>query len=154
VPAPFRYDRSFDFRVRPRDLWSVLIQTDRYPEWWPWLRGLDGAELHVGAVAHCVVQGPLPYTLRFDVVVESVVPQERIATQVRGDLSGPAVLEVASHPDGSSARLQWALELQDRVLRPLARFARPAMVWAHDRVIEVGLREFERVALNGDAPAQ
>jgi uncharacterized protein YndB with AHSA1/START domain len=154
LAPPFRYDRSFEFDVAPRDLWSVLTQTDRYPEWWPWLRDFDRAEIEAGAVASCVVQGPLPYTLRFEVVVESVVPEERVATQVRGDLSGPAVLELTERPGGSSARLQWSLELRDRLLRPLSRVARPAMVWAHDRVIEIGLREFERVALNGDGRAR
>jgi len=154
VSAPFRYDRSFDFRVPPGELWSVLARTDRYPEWWPWLRSFDGAALEEGAVARCVVQGPLPYSLRFDVVVECVVPEERVVTQVRGDLAGPAVLELGARSDGSSARLTWTLELRDRLLRPLAMLTRPAMVWAHDRVIEVGLREFERVALDGHGDGQ
>jgi hypothetical protein len=51
--------------------------------------------------------------------------------------------------DGSVARLVWSLELRDSFLRPLSFIARPAMVWAHDRVIELGLRDFERRALNG-----
>jgi hypothetical protein len=35
----------------------------------------------------------------------------------------------------------------------LSLVARPVMEWAHDRVIEVGLRDFERRALNGSGPA-
>jgi len=151
VPAPFLYDRSFDFDASPAELWDALSQTERFPEWWPWLRDLDGTALEVGAVAHCVVQAPLPYTLRFDVAIEEVVPQQQITTHVRGDLNGPAVLEVTPRDEGSSARLTWTLELRDRLLRPLASIARPAMVWAHDRIIEVGLREFERHALAPDA---
>jgi len=151
VPAPFRYDRRFDFEASPTELWAALSQTERFPEWWPWLRDLDGTALEVGAVAHCVVQAPLPYTLRFDVAIEEVVPQQHITTQVRGDLNGPARLDVTPRNEGSSARLTWTLELRDRLLRPLAMVARPAMVWAHDRIIEVGLREFERHALASDA---
>lgn len=151
MPAPFLYDRRFDFDASPAELWEALSQTERFPQWWPWLRDLDGTALEVGAVAHCVVQAPLPYTLRFDVAIEDVVLQQQVTTQVSGDLNGPAVLEVAARDGGSSARLTWTLELRDRLLRPLASIARPAMVWAHDRIIEVGLREFERHALAPDA---
>jgi hypothetical protein len=149
VPDPFRFDRSFDLDASPVELWSVLSATDRYPEWWSWLRVFEAGELTQGTVARCVVRGPLPYTLRFDVDVERVVPHELIDTHVRGDLEGPARLEVTPRPGGCSARLVWTLQLRDTLLRPLAVVARPAMVWAHDRVIETGLREFERRALDG-----
>jgi uncharacterized protein YndB with AHSA1/START domain len=149
VGAPFRYDRRFDFDVAPTDLWDALGRTDQYPQWWSWLRDLDGGELREGAVARCVVQAPLPYALRFDVEVQRVVPQRRVETVVRGDLHGPALLEIEPRTGGCTARLEWTLELRDRLLRPLSSLARPAMVWAHDRVIEVGLREFERRALDG-----
>jgi hypothetical protein len=152
VPAPFRYDRRFDFDVAPGVLWDTLRRTDEYSTWWPWLRDLEGGGLQEGAVVHCVVQAPLPYALRFDVVVQRVVPHHRVETVVRGDLDGPALLEIAPYGDGSTARLEWTLELRDRVLRPLSSLARPAMVWAHDRVIEVGLREFERRVLDGHGP--
>jgi uncharacterized protein YndB with AHSA1/START domain len=151
MPAPFRFDRRFDFGVPREELWSTLARTDRYPEWWPWLRDLDGDGLREGAVAHCVVPAPrpLPYTVRFDVVVGRVVPGERVEADVRGDVSGPATLDLEPRPEGSAARLEWTLELHDRSLRRLATVARPAMAWAHDRVIEIGLRAFERRALDG-----
>ncbi len=149
MPAPFRFDRRFEFAVAAPELWATVEQTDRYPEWFPWLRHLDGVALQEGSVAQCVIQGPIPYSLHLSVHIEQVMPGERIATRVRGDLEGPASLDV--EPDGSrsTARLRWELEPHDRLLRSMATLARPAMVWAHDRVIEVGLREFERRALDG-----
>jgi hypothetical protein len=95
----------------------------------------------------------LLYTLRFEIVVERVVRHERVETRVRGDLDGPARLEIEPGSGGSLARLAWSLDLRDSFLRPLSRVARPVMEWAHDRVIEVGLRDFERRALNGSGPA-
>lgn len=150
MPAPFRYDRRFEFAVAREQLWATLTRTDEYPRWWPWLHHLDGDGLEAGTVAHCVVRAPLPYTLRFEVVVDHVVPHERVDTRVRGDLEGPARLELEPDGDTCAARLVWSLELRDRVLRRVAGIARPAMVWAHDRVIDVGLRSFERRALDGD----
>ena len=64
MPSPFRFDRSWHFAVNPDDLWSTLAQTDRYREWWPWLREFtvdDGGDaLVAGAVAHVTIQAPLP----------------------------------------------------------------------------------------------
>jgi hypothetical protein len=153
VPEPFRFDQSFEMDATPDELWSALSATDRYPEWWSWLRVMEGGELREGSVARCVVRAPLPYTLRFDVGVENVVAGELVDTRVRGDLDGPARLEIKPSGGGCTARLVWSLHLRDSVLRPLALIARPAMTWAHDRVIEMGLRQFERHALNGSRDA-
>jgi uncharacterized protein YndB with AHSA1/START domain len=147
MPEPFRFDRRFDVDAGVNELWAAVSATDQFPTWWSWLRSFDGGELREGAVASCVVRAPLPYTLRFDVEVHEVVPKELVDTWVRGDLEGPARLEIESRPGGSVARLVWSLQLRDSLLRPLAFLARPAMTWAHDRVIEVGFREFERQAL-------
>jgi hypothetical protein len=156
MPAPFRYDRHFDFALAPDDLWRVLTRTDDYAVWWPWLRAVDpgpgaaaaGTALVAGTVARCAVRAPLPYTLHFDVHLERVEPGVGVDARVQGDLDGAARLELARAGAGSAARLAWTLELRSRVLRPLAALTRPAMVWAHDRVIEAGLRDFERRALD------
>ena len=74
------------------------------------------------------------------------VPATRIVTHVAGDLVGPARLEIEPTATGCDARLAWSLELHDPVLRPLATLTRPAMQWAHDRVVDVGLSEFRRRA--------
>lgn len=149
MPAPFLFDRRFELDATFVELWTTLSATNRYPEWWSWLRVLDDAELREGAVAHCVVRGPLPYTLRFDVCVDRVVEEALVETRAQGDLEGPARLELEPRPGGSTARLVWSLQLRDTLLRPLSVVARPAMAWAHDRVIEIGLREFEHHALDG-----
>ena len=149
MPAPFAFDRRFDLRATPQQLWATLQQTERYPAGWSWLRELEGGELRDGAVAHVLVQAPLPYKLRLSVHVERVVAHELVDTHVRGDLDGPARLEVEERRGGCFARLVWSLEVHNSLLRPLAMFARPAIVWAHDRVIEMGFREFERRTLNG-----
>jgi hypothetical protein len=98
-----------------------------------------------------VIRAPLPYALRVTVDVERVVQPERVETRVSGDLDGPARLEIAPTASGCSARLVWSLELCEPWLARLARFTRPVLTWAHDRVISSGVRQFERVAL-GETP--
>jgi hypothetical protein len=152
VAAPFRFDRAWTFPVPPERFWATINDTGRYREWWPWLREFDGAPLERGITARCVIQAPLPYALDLLITVDDVVPETSVDVRISGDLVGPARLEVAPDGDGCSARLNWSLRLEDRWLRHVARVARPAMVWAHDRVVEVGVRRFERVALDGSGP--
>jgi hypothetical protein len=44
------------------------------------------------------------------------------------------------------------LELREPRLRRFARVARPVLGWAHDRIISIGVHQFERVALSDAAP--
>jgi hypothetical protein len=152
VPGAFEYDRRFEFAVSPEAFWSTVARTDRYPEWWTWLREFESDGLRDGAHTACVIQAPLPYALRVTIDVERTVPPVLVETRVSGDLDGPARLEIAPTPQGCAARLVWSLELREPWLARLARFTRPVLTWAHDRVISSGVRQFERVALS-DAPS-
>jgi uncharacterized protein YndB with AHSA1/START domain len=151
VPSPFRFDRSWHFGVSPEELWATLARTDRYRTWWPWLREFDvqggGEALRTGALAHVLIQAPLPYQLRCDIRVLDAVTDRRLVTVVDGDLEGPARLELTPTADGTEARLKWELDLRAPLLRSFARVARPAMAWAHDRIVERGLEQFEGHAL-------
>lgn len=149
MPAPFAFDRSWEFAVTPEELWATVSRADDYTDWWSWLRECDTDGMKVGSVARCVVQAPLPYRLRFEIVVDEVQPARLVATTVRGDLAGPARLEIEEDGQGSRAHLAWDLALHDPMLRRMALVARPAMVWAHNRIVEVGVRQFERHALAG-----
>jgi uncharacterized protein YndB with AHSA1/START domain len=149
VPAPFAFDRTWTFAVPAEVLWRTITRTDDFPRWWSWLHELDADGVRPGATARCVVQAPLPYALRFDVRVLETVEARLVDTEVTGDLHGSARLEITPRDAGASdARLMWSLEMRNPVLRGLAVVGRPAMVWAHDRVVELGVAQFERRALD------
>jgi uncharacterized protein YndB with AHSA1/START domain len=152
VPAAFDYDRRFDFAVSPETFWQTVSRTDCFPDWWTWLRDFESDGLRAGSHTACVIRAPLPYALRVTVDVERVVQPERVETRVSGDLDGPARLEIAPTASGCAARLVWSLELCEPWLARLARFTRPVLTWAHDRVISSGVRQFERVALSETPP--
>jgi len=147
VAAPFSFDRSWWFPVPPAQLWATLVRTDEYPSWWTWLRELDTDGLAPGNTARCVIQSPLPYTLRCTITVEELRAPETIMTTVTGDLCGPAGLHVEDAKDGSTARLCWTLDLGNPLLSRLALVGRPAMSWAHDRIVATGVEQFRRRAL-------
>jgi hypothetical protein len=143
---PFAFDRSWTFPVSPEELWRVLSVTDDYRKWWRWLTRFESDGLVEGATADCVVQAPLPYSLRFRVQILEVEPARLVRTQVTGDLDGPAQLEISPHAEGAQARLVWEVDLRSPLLRPMARWARPLMHWGHDWVVETGVRHFRRRA--------
>lgn len=149
MPTLFAADRAFTFDVSAARFWETINRTDDFPRWWNWLHHFDAEGLKEGVEAACEVRAPLPYSLRFDVVVERVVDGELVETTVRGDIAGPARLEVEPLDDGRCrARLVWSLEPCTPLLRNMARFARPVMEWGHDRVLEIGVRQFRRRALD------
>lgn len=149
MPAPFTFDQRWLFAASPEEFWATVSQTERFPEWWSWLKEFHADGLHEGASARAVIQAPLPYSLRLVIHVERVIPGAALDARITGDLEGPASLEIAPAGDGCTARLSWSLVLRDRWLSRMSRVARPAMTWAHDRVVDVGVRQFERAALNG-----
>jgi polyketide cyclase/dehydrase/lipid transport protein len=147
VAAPFRFDRTWEFPVAPDRLWAVLERTEQYPSWWSWLREFEADGFTTGTEARFVIQSPLPYALRCTLTIDEMRASQAIVTTVSGDLCGPARLEIAPTTDGCAARLVWSLSPGTFVLKQLALIGRPAMVWAHDRVVAVGVEQFRRRAI-------
>jgi hypothetical protein len=146
VAQPFRFDRSFDLAVDASTVWQVLERTDDYSEWWSWLESFDADGLQPGP-AKAVIRSPLGYRLRVEIDVREVVPGRRLRTEVRGDLEGPARLDLEPSGTGSTARLWWELTLRQRLLRRLLPPARPLMEWGHDQIVARALRDFRQRAL-------
>lgn len=151
MPAPFSFDRSWWFPVEREELWGIVTRPEAYRTWWPWLRELDVDGFRPGATARAVIRAPLPYSLNCEITVAEMTAPETVATQVSGDLEGPARLELASRDGGTDARLCWTLRLQDPVLSRVALVGRPAMAWAHDRIVELGVEQFRERALGDPA---
>jgi uncharacterized protein YndB with AHSA1/START domain len=146
VAEPFRFDRSFDLNVDTSTVWQVLERTDDYTHWWSWLASFDANGLRPGP-ARAVIRSPLGYRLRVEIDVREAVRGRRLVTEVRGDLEGPARLELEPSGTGSTARLWWEFTLRQRLLRRLLPAARPLMEWGHDQIVARALRDFRLRAL-------
>jgi uncharacterized protein YndB with AHSA1/START domain len=147
----FHFDASFTFEAEPAEVWRALADPERYRQWVPGLRVIEGGHLAPGATTHAVIQAPLPYRLHLSFRVLAVDPGRRVDVEVGGDLAGPGLLEIATAGDGSRLRLAWDVEAHDRLLRHAGRFGRPLVMWAHDRVIAAGVHRFGR-ALEASMP--
>jgi uncharacterized protein YndB with AHSA1/START domain len=140
-------DHRFAFAADPVTVWRAMAAVDQYRSWWPWLRRFEATELRAGERWRCEVRPPLPYTVRFVVVLEEVEAPHRIRSSVEGDIVGRADLALEEQGAGSELRLQSALEPANALLRRLGLLARPLAQYGHDWVITTGARQFERAAL-------
>lgn len=151
VARPFAFDGRWRFAAAPEDLWRAFTDTDRFQEWWPWLRVVESSGLVEGTVSRCVIRAPVPYEVTFEVALVQVVPERLVVAAVSGDLAGPARLEVTARPEGSEARLCWELEARAPLFRAASLVARPLLDWAQTWVVDTGVRQFRRRAF-GEHP--
>jgi hypothetical protein len=142
-----RSDRRFRFDAERAVVWAAVASVDRYQEWWPWLRDFDGAALREGERWRCQIRPPLPYRLRFDVVLVQVLEHQLVQARVEGDITGWARLTAVDRGSGCEVRLMSTLSPTNRTLRLLSRVARPVVTFGHDRVLETGASAFRRSAL-------
>ena len=140
-------DRSYRFAVSPDALWSAIAETDDYPRWWSWLTHFDADGLIAGDVWRCAVRPPLPYTLRFAIHLDEVVPTSLVTARISGDIAGSARLDIEPNHDGSDVRLRSSLSPSSAAFGMLALFARPIVRRGHDWVLDTGARQFVRLAV-------
>ncbi|MBW3642834.1 MAG: SRPBCC domain-containing protein [Actinobacteria bacterium] len=128
-------------------VWTAMTQVRQFTSWWPWLHHFDGTELVAGSVWTCVVQPPLPYSLRFTVALEEVVAPSFVLATVTGDVEGTASVALEEEDSGCLVVLGSSLTPREGVLRVVATLVPPVARYGHDWVLDTGARQFaDRVA--------
>jgi hypothetical protein len=151
-PNVIEYDGTFAFPVSIERLWLAVARLDQFSSWWGWLHDytVEGTALEAGTVLHGVVEPPLPYRMRLDVVLGECVPEHSIAAQVHGDLEGAAHLTFDGDERSARAHATWTIEMMQRPMRLAARFAHPMLRWGHDRVVDATVDGFRHRALQDE----
>src|SRR5438270_7413368 len=152
MPSPFHFARTWNLDVPPDRFWDAITRTDEYRTWWPWLREFDADGFRKGATWKAVIQSPLPYALRVQVVLDEVVQCEHLAAAVSGDLEGWATLAVSATAGGSTVDIEWDMRPRSRPMQMAAIVARPLLRWSHEWVLSRGLEQFRSRALGSDRP--
>jgi hypothetical protein len=144
-------------------VWSLIGQVQGFRSWWPWLRQFEGQGLAVGDQWRCTVQPPVPYLVRFRVVIDHVEEPNLVRARVLGDVVGDATLTLEASPEGAgpgsgldsgagsngngraagcTARLESSLAPGNRALGVVSRFAAPVARFGHDWVLDSAARQF------------
>lgn len=142
-------DRRYRFEVPPAELWPLVVQVEEYRRWWPWLRAFEADAFEPGARWTCVVQPPVPYSLRFRITLDEVDPHRCTAATIDGDITGTARIDLAATEEGTELHLLSRLAPSNALLRLVAAVARPVAQLGHDWVIDTGLRQFREQVLPG-----
>jgi carbon monoxide dehydrogenase subunit G len=146
-PYVIEYEGTFHLDLPPDEVWAIISRTDRFEDWWGWLRDFEteGSSLETGSVLRGVVVPPLPYRMRLEVVLANSTRPGRIDAKVSGDLQGDASLTFTPDGDGTEATVGWTIEMMQRPMRLAARVAHPLLRWGHDLVVQATVENFRRL---------
>ena len=142
-------DRRYVYPVPPERMWGALAATHLYRRWWPWLTAFEADGLVAGSRWRCTVRPPLPYSVRFTLHLDDVVPPAFVTARVTGDIGGYARIDLADHDEGTQVRLTSALSPTNRAFAIIAAVARPVVRRGHDWVLDTGAHQFGRQAIAG-----
>jgi hypothetical protein len=148
----------------PETVWSLINSVEHYRSWWPWLRQFEAGGLSVGDEWRCTVQPPVPYLVRFRVVIDHVERPSLVQAKVHGDVVGdatltlePAAAETGNGRNGNGAgggatadaggagcvaMLHSSLAPGNTALAAVSRFAAPIARFGHDWVLDSAARQF------------
>ena len=132
----------YELPLQRQEVWSLISEVSEYQNWWPWLRAFDGVALDAGDEWRCEVQPPVPYLVRFGVLIEHVEVATLVRATVVGDVVGVATLTLDDTDAGCTATLDSSLAPGNRALRLVSRFAAPIARFGHDWVLDSGARQF------------
>jgi hypothetical protein len=142
LPGTITSLHRYELPLPRQAVWSQISEVREFRRWWPWLRACDAVALAAGEVWHCEVQPPLPYPLRFRVVIDEVKAPLLVRARVEGDVVGDAAVELHEAAGGCVASLHSRLAPGNGALRFMSRFAAPIARFGHDWVLDSGARQF------------
>jgi hypothetical protein len=155
VPGSITTLHRYELPLTPETVWSRINGVEHYRSWWPWLRQFEGGGLAVGDEWRCTVQPPVPYLVRFRVVIDHVEPPTLVRAEVLGDVVGDATLTLEPAAAAECvAVLHSSLAPGNTALAVVSRFAAPIARFGHDWVLDSAARQFIARAVDpavGDA---
>lgn len=139
MKASYGFADAWHLDAAPEAVRDVLVDLERYPEWWPQVRAV--ASLGPDE-AWVICRSTLPYTL--DLVLHAVsreLPVLEVA--VGGDLTGTVRFRLTPSYGGTLLRLEQEVSVSG-LLGTLSPLVRPVLTWNHDRMMRGGVAGLRR----------
>jgi hypothetical protein len=158
--AQYRFVDTWHVPAPPEEVYDILGDTLRYPEWWGAFvleaSGDDGPP-RPGRRSSFVVRGFLPYKVRWSAVITEAGRPHGFSMTLSGDFDGSGRWILTPESEGTRAELDWRPEVNKPLVRYLTPVLRPIFAknhyWAMDRGQEGILRLIERRRAAEDTPA-
>jgi hypothetical protein len=132
MSPPYSFRVSWTVPFACERVHAVLVDLERYPEWWPQVR----AVVKLGEDdALVVARSVLPYSLNLVLHAERRDPTH-LETTLTGDLEG--VVRWYLTDLGAETRMDFEQDVQvaGRLLRLASRAGRPLLRWNHERMMK------------------
>jgi len=141
VPEPYHFVTDWRFRAPVQRVWAVILDIERYPDWWRNFRGVSitrGDGRSIGSVIECEVRGSLPYSLRYALEVIESEDYRHILLRSTGDLVGTGRWAFAEAEADTQAVYYWDVATTNPILNLVAPLARSALAKNHEQVMANG----------------
>ena len=139
--AHYRFLTTWVLDAPIGDVWDLLYESERWPEWW---RGVERVRIlepgdanRVGELARYTWRSRLPYELEFDVLTTRVERPHLVEGTATGALAGLGRWRLFEGR-GTAVTYEWNVETTERWMNALGPVARPAFRWNHDYVMRAG----------------
>jgi uncharacterized protein YndB with AHSA1/START domain len=140
--ARYRFLTAWCLAAPREDVFAVLHDSERWPEWW---RGVErvvklepGDEEGRGSLGRYTWRSVLPYRLDFDMRITRVDRPHRMEGEAVGELSGTGRWRLYEDAGTTAVLYEWDVETTRAWMNALAPLARPVFRWNHDWVMRQG----------------
>ncbi|WP_035794180.1 SRPBCC family protein [Kitasatospora mediocidica] len=141
-PNHYHLTSRWQLAAPPRTVYRLLRDVERYPQWWPQVRGVRALDDTSGELR---IRSVLPYTL---LMTARELRQDEAAgvleAELTGDLAGWSRWTVGAHGTGSLALFEEDVRPGKPLMRRLALPARPLFLANHALMMRAGERGLRR----------
>lgn len=124
------------------DVWEEIWDSASWPDWWPGVVLAEevgfGAACGIGRRGRYVWRGPIPYPVRFQVVLSTVEPPLLLAGDADGELAGTGVWRLYEAGGATAVLYDWRVRTTRLWMNAVAPVARPVFRWNHDQLMRRG----------------
>ena len=128
----FRFEREWDVPAAADDVRRVLLDLERYPEWWPQVRAVAKID---DDTARVLCRSVLPYTLDLVLHAEERGPAV-LRSAITGDLEGWSAFRLHEAGRGTHLVYEQTVVVAHRALARASRVLGPLLRWNHERMMQ------------------
>ena len=146
--AEYAFLTAWRLAAPREDVFEVLHDSERWPEWWRGLERVekleDGDAEGRGSLGRYTWRSLAGYRLSFDMRIAEVDRPHSLAGRAEGDLSGTGRFRLHECDGGTDVVFEWRVETRRAWMNVLAPVARPVFRFNHDWIMRQGGRGLAR----------
>ena len=129
-------------------VWNGLTHLEQWPAWFHGLERIQPsapiASLERGQAIELMIRGHLPYSLKFEMVVNDFIAYSFVSFTVKGDLNGEGFCQLLPSENGSIVHFTWNVSPARLWMKMGASIARTVFIKNHDQIVERSINGFKR----------